>query len=129
MKHFVLLALLCSMTTSCGLFFRQKVTIAENTTNNRYIGRIASLPGNKKFALIEIYKGKRFETGTILISYGENRQANLKLTGEKLSRYAAADIQSGTLEIGDAVYSNPAAPLIELPPAQPKRETAQPSLF
>jgi hypothetical protein len=35
----------------------------------------------------------------------EGRAANLKVTGEKTGQFAAADIQSGTLEIGDSVYT------------------------
>jgi hypothetical protein len=51
------------------------------------------------------------ETGSILTTQGpEGRAANLLATGEKLGQYAAADIRTGTLEIGDGVYTTAKAP-------------------
>lgn len=70
------------------------------------IGRIASIPADKRFVLIQSYGSWKIEAGTILTTRGlEERTANLLVTGEKLGQFAAADIQSGAVEIGDAVYS------------------------
>ena len=70
------------------------------------VGRIASIPADKRFVLIQSYGEWRIETGTILTSRGaDERSANLKVTGEKLGQFAAADLQSGAVEVGDAVYS------------------------
>jgi hypothetical protein len=70
------------------------------------IGRIASIPPEKRFALIQSYEKWNIETGTILTTRGmDDRTANLLVTGEALGQFAAADIQSGSVEIGDAVYS------------------------
>lgn len=69
------------------------------------VGRIASVPADKRFVLIQSYGKWNGESGQILTTRGpENRTANLKTTGEKLGEFSAADLQSGTVEIGDAVY-------------------------
>jgi hypothetical protein len=72
----------------------------------RLIGRIASIPADKRFVLIQSYGKWRVETGTILTTRGpDERSANLLTTGESLGEFAAADLQSGLVEVGDAVYS------------------------
>ncbi|MES2659250.1 MAG: hypothetical protein V4689_11585 [Verrucomicrobiota bacterium] len=71
----------------------------------KLVGRVASVPAEKKFILIQSYGAWEGEPGQILTTRGpENRTANLKITGEKLGEFAAADIQSGLVEVGDAVY-------------------------
>jgi len=91
----------------------------------KLVGRIASIPQGKRFVLIQSYEKWTVEAGTILTTRGtENRSANLITTGEKLGQFAAADIQSGTVETGDAVYSQhvpkppepPSAPTPTTPP-------------
>ena len=79
----------------------------------RLVGRIASIPANKKFVLIQSYEKWNIAAGTILTTRGpDDRNANLLATGESLGQFAAADLQSGQLEVGDAVYSRhvPAPP-------------------
>lgn len=72
----------------------------------RLVGRIASVPADKRFVLIQSYGSWKIETGTILTTRGpEERTANLLVTGESLGQFAAADLQSGIAEVGDAVYS------------------------
>ncbi|MFD2257405.1 hypothetical protein ACFSSA_12040 [Luteolibacter algae] len=79
---------------------------AEDPTKAKLVGRVASIPADRKFVLIQAYGNWEVETGSILTTQGpEGRAANLRATGEKLGQYAAADIQSGTLEIGDGVYT------------------------
>ncbi len=70
------------------------------------VGRIASIPADKRFVLIQSYGSWNIETGSILTTRGsEERTANLLVTGESLGQFAAADLQSGLVEVGDAVYS------------------------
>lgn len=58
------------------------------------------------FVLIQSFGSWNVDTGSILTTQGpDGRAANLLVTGEKLGQYAAADIQSGSLEIGDGVYA------------------------
>lgn len=83
------------------------------------IGRIASVPPDKRFVLIQSFGKLTVEPGMILTTRGdEGRTANLKVTGERMGQFAAADVQSGDVVLGDAVYSlhtpkpaeNPASP-------------------
>jgi hypothetical protein len=72
----------------------------------RLVGRIASIHPSENFVLIQSYGPWEVTTGAILATVGTNgRAANLKVTGEKTGQFAAADIQSGNLEIGDSVYT------------------------
>jgi hypothetical protein len=83
------------------------------TTAPTLVGRIASTPADKRFVLIQNYGNHKIATGTILTTRGpEERTANLLATGESLGPFAAADLQSGRVQIGDAVYSRhiPQAP-------------------
>jgi hypothetical protein len=78
----------------------------EKKEQARLVGRIASIHKNPDFALIQSYGTWNIQTGAILATIGtDGRAANLKVTGEKTGQFAAADIQSGTLEIGDSVYT------------------------
>jgi hypothetical protein len=94
---------------ACSLFKSNKPDSAENkpaAEGPELIGRIASIPADKHFVLIQSYGSWNIEAGTILTTRGlEERTSNLLVTGEKLGQFAAADIQSGSVEIGDAVYS------------------------
>jgi hypothetical protein len=89
------------------------------TDEPRLVGRIATIPPDKRFVLIQSYGKWDVATGTILITRGpEERTANLLVTGEVLGEFAAADLQSGLLDVGDAVYLRPAPK----PPSAPKEE-------
>jgi hypothetical protein len=100
----------------------------------RLVGRVASIPADRHFVLIQSYGTWTVATGSILTTQGpEGRTANLLATGEKLGQYAAADVRSGTLEIGDGVYTiakTPEAketetePAPELKPEAPAKKTA-----
>lgn len=72
----------------------------------KLVGRIASIPPDKRFVLIQSYGKWEVESGAILTTLGpDQRTANLRVTGEKLGEFAAADVQSGDIATGDAVYS------------------------
>jgi hypothetical protein len=86
----------------------------------KLVGRIASIPADKRFVLIQSYEAWTVETGAILTTRGpEDRTANLRVTGEKLGQFAAADLQSGTVEVGDAVYSRHVPKPPETTPEEP----------
>ncbi len=71
----------------------------------KLVGRIASIPADKRFVLIQSYGKWTIESGQILTTRGPNdRSGNLRTTGETLGEFAAADLQSGAVEVGDAVY-------------------------
>jgi hypothetical protein len=94
---------------SCAAFKSEKpVNPSEKTVFEapKLIGRVASTPADKRFVLIQSYERWNLEAGTILTTRGpDERTANLRATGEILGQFAAADIQSGLVEVGDAVYS------------------------
>lgn len=72
----------------------------------KLVGRIASIPADKRFVLIQSYGKWVVESGRILTTRGpDERTANLRVTGETLGEFTAADLQSGSVGVGDAVYS------------------------
>lgn len=127
----LLAAALCT-ACSCAAWKRSgaeqdKTPARPASTAPALIGRIASVPQAQGFALIQSYGPWKAAIGTILTTRGpEQRSANLRVTGESLGRFAAADIQSGSVEVGDAVYSHhlpqPEAPTAEAPTQAPGSE-------
>lgn len=128
------LSLIATITlSSCGAFKKtepkEEAKEKPKSEAPQLVGRIASIPADKRFVLIQSYDSWNVETGTILTTRGPNeRTANLRVTGESLGQFAAVDLQSGLVEVGDAVYLrhdpkpvepplNPATSL-ELPKAQ-----------
>ena len=93
----------------CGLFGGKKHESKEEKPASdapKLVGRIASIPADKRFVLIQSYGSWKVAQGELLTTRGpDERSANLLVTGESLGQFAAADLQSGTVEIGDAVYS------------------------
>lgn len=83
----------------------EKKIVAEGP---KLVGRIASIPADKRFVLIQSYGKWNVGTDQILTTRGpDNRMANLRTTGETLGEFAAADLQSGHAEVGDAVFFQP----------------------
>lgn len=78
------------------------------------VGRIAMVNEVQGFALVEGYGERGIGAGMLLSSFGaDERAATLVATGESIGRFAAADVKSGRLSVGDGVY------------ARPREETAQ----
>jgi hypothetical protein len=144
MKPARFLGLAALALTGCGVFKSAKPAKTEETPKSeapKLVGRIASIPADRRFVLIQSYEKWKVEAGTILTTRGpDERTANLLATGESLGQFAAADLQSGLVEVGDAVYSRhvpkpptpaetatPAEPAteppLELPEDQPKQES------
>lgn len=60
------------------------------------------------FVLIQRLRAGHLQQDCILTTSGENqRAANIRYTGESHGSYDAADIQSGSVEVGDSVYMPP----------------------
>lgn len=110
--HLPLLAAALCAACSCAAWKRNapgddKPAGQPAATAPALIGRIASVPRGQGFALIQSYGPWKAGIGTILTTRGPGqRSANLRVTGESLGQFAAADIQSGHVEVGDAVYSH-----------------------
>jgi hypothetical protein len=115
----------CFSLVACAWFSPQKKLEPNPADSPKLIGRIASIPADRRFVLIQSYGKWAVETGSVMITRGPDaRTANLLATGEKLGQFAAADLQSGTLEVGDAVFSLPPAP--PPPPTTPTTPTQPP---
>jgi hypothetical protein len=115
-----------TLLAGCSWFGGEKSNSEdENPTDKgpQLVGRIASIPAGKKFVLIQSYGIWKIEAGTILTTRGpDERSANLLVTGEAMGQFAAADLQSGTVEIGDAVYSRH----VPKPPEATAEQVAEP---
>jgi hypothetical protein len=100
------LPILCILYTSCASEDETiPVTKSNEVMRPRLVGRVASVPADKRFILIQSYGDWKVATGTILIAHGAGGStANLLATGEVMGQYAAADVQSGEVHRGDAVY-------------------------
>lgn len=108
----ILLSAACVFLSSCATDKKAKPEEKKEEEKKpvvegpKLVGKIASIPPDRRFVLIQKYGEWTMEAGAILTTRGPNeRTANLRVTGEKLGEFAAADVQSGTLEKGDAVYS------------------------
>ncbi len=109
---------LAGLLSGCGGFggAEEKEPEEESRTAPRLVGTIASVPRDQGFVLVEGFGEWRLGEGLLLSSVGEQeRRASLKITGERMGRYAAADILSGQVESGDRVY---ARPMPEPPPEE-----------
>lgn len=119
-----LIALACGGLSSCSSFGTKTEAPATNPNAPKLVGRIASVPVDGRFVAIQSYGNWTVTPGTVLTTRGpDGRTANLLVTGESLGRFAAADLQAGTLAEGDAVYSLASA---EPKPAENPPETAPP---
>jgi hypothetical protein len=116
---------LCIFLAACA--DKPEETPTEKTDDEskpRLVGRVASIPADRTFVLIQSYGTWTVETGSILTTQGpEGRAANLLATGEKLGQYAAADIRTGTLEIGDGVYTITKAPATKETETEPAEQS------
>jgi hypothetical protein len=82
----------------------------------KLVGRVQSRPAGKNFVLIESYGKWTYDEGVNLYTYGpDGRTAALVTSGEKLGQFAAADVSSGQVEIGDGVYYRPKQINVENP--------------
>jgi hypothetical protein len=104
----VLLAAFCCLAISSCASTQPEKSEPANTPEKgpKLVGRVASIPADRRFVLIQSYGAWNIESGRILTTRGpDERTANLRTTGEILGEFAAADLQSGSVEVGDAVYS------------------------
>lgn len=106
MNTCLLSACLVLCLPSCGLLprWRPATPPGEEQPASLYVGQIASIHPQEGFVLIRRLPSIEIASGTILISTGPTGQvANLRVTGESLGQMIAADIQSGSPQIGDSV--------------------------
>lgn len=99
-------ALAAALLPFCAACWPKKEPATKPTEAPRLVGRVASIPPERRFVLIHSFGKWDISAGTILTTRGaDGRSANLLVTGESLGNFAAADIQSGEVQLGDSVYS------------------------
>lgn len=104
----IALLLSLSLLSSCSFFGSGSGEPVESETKSRLVGRIALVPSQENFVLIESYGPWQVPEGGLLSGIGaEGRTSNLVVTGEKLGQHVAADIRLGVAKVGDAVYYRP----------------------
>jgi len=85
----------------------------------RLVGRVVSIHAEEGFVLIQGFGEWQLGEGLLLSSLGDDeRTATLIASGERMGRFAAADLKAGRVEVGDAVYARPRIAPQE-PPALP----------
>jgi hypothetical protein len=127
MKRSLTFGLACLALVSCATKEPEEKPKAKPP---RLVGRIASIPPDRRFVLIQRFGEWNAEPGAILTTRGaDQRSANLLVTGEALGQFAAADLQSGKVELGDAVYSQhiPKPPPVSESSAEPLAPEAPPA--
>ena len=82
----------------------QKPPMTLKNQDKRLAGRVYQVVEDAQFVLIRKYGKWVVLDGETVQSYGEGRSANLMPTGEQLGEHVAADIRSGSVRVGDAVY-------------------------
>lgn len=70
----------------------------------KLVGIVISKNTKKNYVLIEYYGTWKYEEQTELTTEADGRSGVLMTSGEKLGPYIAADIESGLVDVGDAVY-------------------------
>ncbi len=101
----VLLVLGCA---SCGSADSEEDAEPASATRPRLVGKVASVHRGDDFVLVETFGEVQLGRDLLLTTHGpEGRAGSLKVSGERLGRFAAADIHGGTVAVGDAVYARP----------------------
>ncbi len=77
---------------------------SEPENHVRLAGRVQRVNEHSRFVLIRRYGVWRVSDNEVVESRGDGRTASLQPTGERLGEHVAADIRSGKVEVGDAVY-------------------------
>lgn len=95
--------LVVTLLSGCG-WFEKKTPPVPSSPEKRLAGRIYMVNRDAGFVLIRRYGMWRVAENEIVESRGQGRAANLNPTGERLGEHVAADIRSGQVEEGDAVY-------------------------
>ena len=112
-----LVLILATGLTGCGLLGRlfkrdgrkpakgsEQVGKGMKEPSMRSVGEIASVHTGEGFVLIRRFAQGRFGTGDLVASFNpDGTTSSLRLTGERLGRFNAADIQEGTPRKGDVV--------------------------
>ena len=98
------LLLVVGLFSACGSSPKEAAVSEIPVQQIRLAGRIQRVNDSSGFVLIRRYGGWHVGENEIVESRGEGRTANLLPSGERLGEHIAADVRSGEVEVGDAVY-------------------------
>ncbi len=102
-RNFAILIVLFS-GVACVPPVDEEVFVVEEP-KDRLVARVASIHLKEGYTLMQRYGRLKVGDSAILYSMSASGEvANLKVTGERLGQFLAADIISGTPSIGDAIY-------------------------
>lgn len=87
---------------SCSFFEETKETVV--VPSIAPVGRVEKVNVASKYVFIRRYGSWNLGDQDILETRGDGRTGNLLATGEKLGEHVAADIRSGDVQVGDAVF-------------------------
>lgn len=77
----------------------------ETVRQDRVVGRVASVYKDGGYLLIQRYRSVNLGGDKVFYVRGVgNEMSSLKVTGERLGQFIAADILNGDPQVGDAVY-------------------------
>jgi len=128
--------LLLLLVSSCGSSPKPEEKVEKKAPNAQIVGRVSSISRNKDFVLIQQLGPGSLSANHLLHSMGPGgRSASLSLSGERVRDFYAADLVSGTVELGDPVLgrSFPSTETEEQPatliePAAPGQENIDQTL-
>ncbi len=94
---------------SCAGSKPEVVEKLENSVPDKMVGRVASVNSAAEYVLIQRFGRLEIPEDAILYTLGsstvgDDSVASIKVTGERLGQFLAADIVTGKLQVGDAVY-------------------------
>jgi hypothetical protein len=94
---------------SCANSQPVEVKEVEDIQLDKMVARVASVNRTANYVLIQRFGRLVVPEDSILYTLGSsatgaNSAASIKVTGERLGQFLAADIMSGNLVVGDAVY-------------------------
>ena len=112
MKHLILTLMACVpvlILQSCANheLVEEKVEEPEEKLD-KLVARVSSVNKGAEYVLIQRYGRLEIPEDSIVYtlnnSAGQEQASSLKITGERLGQFLAADIMSGDPAVGDAVY-------------------------
>jgi hypothetical protein len=90
---------------SPGNMFGSRPILTVSKNNLRLAGRVERVERKSGYVLIRRFGAWRYNvTDEVVESHGMDRTANLLPTEESLGEHVAADIRSGDVQVGDAVF-------------------------
>jgi hypothetical protein len=96
------------MLVSCATGKKDEEPEQQTGKRPRLVGRVASMPKDQDFVLLQSYGAWSVPPGVPVYCVGpEGRLANLLPSGEKMGQFVAADVRDGAVQVGDAVYYRP----------------------